>query len=199
MNEILLQSFLIFLFGGCVVGILVGAAMLLKPEQLARFNELASRWISTEKFVVRLDRRRRIEPFVYRNNRLTGAAVLVGAVFVLHTFLFRYNLRIISTFIPQNYWWLSDALVAMLLIGGVLAALVGGIMLIKPSLLRNIEASANHWVCTECISTWFNARYHFIERFILSHHRFYGAFILFVSLYVLVVIGDYLFFGEAKL
>lgn len=194
LNQILLQSALMFFLGGSIMGILVGAAMLFKPEQLMRLNQQVSRWVCTERIVVRLDCRRRIEPFIYRHHRLTGAAVLIGAVFVSHTFLFRYNLRVISTLIPKDYWWLSDALVAMLLIGSLLAALIGGIVLTKPSLLRDIEASANRWICTEHALSWLNNKRHFIERFLFSYHRFFGTLILAASLYVFVVLRYYLFY-----
>ncbi|PPK75451.1 hypothetical protein B0F87_106300 [Methylobacter tundripaludum] len=193
LNQILLQSSLMLFWSGSVVGVLVGVAMLLKPEQLMRLNQQASRWVCTEKIAVQFDCRRRVEPFIYRHHRLMGSAVLIGAVFVLHTFLFRYNLRFISTLIPKNYWWLSDALVTMLLIGSVLAALIGGIVLTKPSLLRDIETSANRWICTEHVSSWINSKHHFIEQFFFRYHRFFGALILTASLYVLVVLRYYLF------
>lgn len=198
-NEVLRQSYLMFLWGGCVVGILVGAIMLLKPEQMMRLNQQVSRWVCTEKLTEQLDRQRRLEPIIYRYHRLAGAAVLIGSVYVLHTFLFRYNLRVISTVIPQDYWWLSDALVATILVGSVMSAMIGGIVLTKPSLLRDIEASANRWICTGHLSSRVNRRYHFIERFFFSYHRFFGVFILFGSLYVLVVLGDYLFYGAGRL
>jgi hypothetical protein len=198
LNQILLQSSLMLFWSGSVVGVLVGVAMLLKPEQLMRLNQQASRWVCTEKIAVQFDCRRRVEPFIYRHHRLMGSAVLIGAVFVLHTFLFRYNLRFISTLIPKNYWWLSDALVTMLLIGSVLAALIGGIVLTKPSLLRDIETSANRWICTERVSSWINSKHHFIEQFFFRYHRFFGALILTTSLYVLVVLRYYLFCGEGE-
>jgi len=195
LNQILLQSSLMFFWGGSIVGILVGVAMLLKPEQLMRLNQQVSRWICTEKIAVTFDCRRRVEPFIYRYHRLMGAAVLIGAVFTLHAFMFRYNLRFISTLIPKNYWWLSDALVTMLLIGSVLAALIGGIVLTKPSLLRDIETSANRWIDTEQASSWINSKHYFIERFFFRYHRFFGALILIASLYVLVALRYYLFCG----
>ncbi|MCF7965305.1 hypothetical protein V3O24_16970 [Methylobacter sp. Wu8] len=195
LNQVLLQSSLMFFFGGSITGILVGVAMLLKPEQLMRLNQQVSRWICTEKIAVQLDCRRRIEPFIYRHHRLMGAGVLIGALFVLHTFLFRYNLRVISTLIPEKYWWLSDALVSLLLIGSLLAALIGGVVLSKPSLLRDIEASANRWVGTEHASSWLNRNHHFIERILFSYHRLFGACILTASLYAFVALRCYLFCG----
>ncbi len=193
LNEILVQLFLIFLWAGCIVGIMVGVAILLKNKQLMSLSRRSSRWDCTEKLTLQLDRQCRLEPFVYRHHRLIGAAVLIGAVFVLHTFLFRYNLRITSALIPQNYWWLLDALVAMLLVGSVLAALIGGIVLTKPSLLRDIETSANRWICTEHLLSRINIRHHFIERFSSSYHLLFGAFTLAASLYVFVVLGYFLF------
>lgn len=192
-NEILLQSFLIFLWGGSIVGILAGVGMFHRPEQLMRFNQQVSRWVDTERMTVKLDRPRWFEPFIYRHHRLVGLGLLIGAVFVLYTFLFSYNVRVISSYIPQDYWWLSDALIAILLVGSMLASLIGIVVLAKPSLLREIEVASNRWICTTRLSTLFNSQYHFAEQFLFQHHRLFGVFILLSSLYVIVLL-DYVLF-----
>ncbi len=199
LTQILQHSYLMFLWGGSVVGILVGAAMLLKPEQLMGLNQPLSRWLDMEKMRVQLDRPRRIEAFIYRHHRLAGAAILSGALFVLHAFMFRYNPRALSMLIPKNYWWLSDALIAIILVSSVLAALMGGMVLTKPCLLRDIEASANRWIDTEQWLTRIGSRHHFSERFVFSVRRFLGVFILLASLYVLIVLGYYLFCGAERM
>lgn len=198
LNDILRQSFLMFLWIGSLAGILVGAGIWLKPEQVMQLNQYFSRWVGSEKIELALDRPRWIERFFYRHHKLVGVGVLLGALGVLYTFLFSYNLRIISAYVPRDYWWLSDALVGMLLIGSGLAALIGTLVLVKPSLLRELEKSSNHWVSTERLQTVFNGMHFSAEQSIIRHHQIAGGAILLGSLYILIVLGYFLFHGEVK-
>ena len=198
LNEILRQSVLMFLWSGSIVGFLVGAGILFKPDQIVLLNQYFSRWVGSGKLGRLLDSQRMTERFFYRHNRLVGSGLLIGALVVLYTFLFRYNLRTISAFIPRNYWWLSDALMGMLLIATVVAALIGIIVLTKPSLLRDVEKSANHWISTEHLLTLFNGMHYSAEQTLIRHNRITGLSIMLGSLYILVVLGYFLFGGIGK-
>lgn len=193
LSDILQQSIVKFLWIGSFAGILVGVGLLFKPQQIAQLNQYLSRWVGSDKLNMVLDRPRWIDRFFYRHHRLLGAGVFAGAMAVLYTFLFHYNLRTISALIPHGYWWLSDALMGMLLIGSIVAALVGLIVLTRPSLLRDIEKSANRWVSTEHLHARFNVMNLSAETSLLRHHRVAGVSILLGSLYVLVVLGYSLF------
>lgn len=197
-NDIFRQSFLTFLWIGSIVGLLIGAGMLFRPQQVIRLNQYVSRWVGSEKFSVMLDRPRWSERFFYRHHKPVGAGVLIGALLILYTFLFSYNLRTISTLIPRGYWWLSDALVAILLVGSALAALIGILILVRPSLLRELEKAANHWVSTERLLTLFNHMNFSAEQSIIRHHKVAGISIMLGSLYILVVLGYFLFRGAVK-
>jgi len=199
LNDILRQSLLAFLWIGSFAGILVGAGIWLKPQQVIQLNQSFSRWVSTEKAEVALDRPRWTERFFYRHHKLVGAGVLIGALVILYTFLFSFNLRTISTLIPRAYWWLSDALVAIMLVGSGLAALIGTLILTKPSLLRDLEKASNRWVSTERFQTMFNGMHFSAEQSIIRHHKIAGVSIMLGSLYILIVLGYFLFPGAAKL
>jgi len=198
-NNFLLQPFLIFLGIAAVLGILTGIGMLLKPEHIVRLNQYFSRWTSTDKFSEQFDRPRWSERFFYRHHRLVGASLFIGAVMVLYTFLFSHNLRKISAAIARDYWWLLDALVALLLIGSVLAAIVGLVVLTKPSLLRDFENAANRWISTDSLQHWLNGMHHSVEQSILQHRKLAGALLIFGSFYILVALGYFLFRGAWKL
>lgn len=197
-NQILRESFLMFLWIGSFAGVAVGVGMWLKPQQVIQLNQYFSRWVGSEKMELALDRPRWIERFFYRHHKLVGAGLLIGAVAVLYTFLFSYNLRTISALIPRGYWWLADALVGMLLLGTALAALIGMLVLARPSLLRELEKASNHWVSTERFKIMFNGMHLAAEQSIIRHHRIAGASILFGSLYILIILGYFLFQGQGK-
>ncbi|MCX7175590.1 MAG: hypothetical protein NT159_17020 [Proteobacteria bacterium] len=187
-----------FLWIGSAIGVFVGAGLLFNPQQVLKLNQYSSRWVGAGHFGQMLDRPRWTERYFYRHSRVVGAGLFVGALIVLYTFLFSYNPRTISAFVPRDYWWLSDALIGMILVGGILSAMVGIIVLAKPSLLRDIEKSANHWVSTERLLALFNNMHFSAEQSILRHPRLAGVSILLGSLYILVVLGYFLFRGAWK-
>ena len=197
-NEILVRSFLMLACAGSVVGLLIGVGLLFKPERIAALNQRLSHWVSTRKIEAHLDRPRWTERFFYRHHRVTGSVLLLGAIFILYTFMFRYNARKIPAFIAPGNWWLLDALAGMLLVGSVVAALVGIIMLTKPSLLRDIETSTNRWISTEGLMKFFHTMRHSSDQFILRHRKVAGALIIAGSVFILVVLGPMLWRGGWK-
>jgi len=200
LNDILQQSILEFLWISSFAGILVGTGLLLRPKQLAQLNQYFSRWIgNADALGLVLDRPRWIERIVYRYHRAVGVSVTICSLLVLYTFLFSYNLRTISTYVPRDYWWLSDALMSIMLIGTLLAAVVGLIVFVRPSLLRDIEKSLNRWFSTEHLLAFFNGMYGSAEQSLFRHNRVAGISVLLGSCYVLIVLGYFLFWGTGKL
>ena len=198
LNQIVRHSLVMFLWCGSFVGILIGAGILFRPQKVVQLNQYFSRWVGADKLEMMLDRPHWTERYFYRHNRVVGALVSVGSMGVLYTFLFHYNLRTLSALIPRPYWWLSDALMGMLLVGSVLAALIGVLVFLRPSVLREIEAFANRWISTERLVTTFNGMHYSAEQTIMRHNRIAGISITLGSLYIVVVLGYYLFRGTVK-
>lgn len=199
LTKVLLQSSLVFLWGGCLFGFLIGAGMILRPGYLVNLNQICSHWVSTEKISEQIDQPRWTERLFYRHHKLVGVSVIVGSTMVLYTFLFSANLRNISQYIPRDYWWLSDALIGMLLAGNMPAAIVGIIVLLKPSLLRDLEKSTNRWISTEQLLTLFNGMHFSAEQSLLRHNRITGAAIMLGSLYTILALGNILFWRAGGL
>jgi len=198
LNEILRESFITFLWVGSILGILVGVAMWLRPKELGKLNRQCSRLVSSDTVATIMDKSRLTERFFYRHHQLVGAGILIGSLVVLYTFLFSFNVRTISTLIPNAYWWLTDALVAILLVGSILAALVGLLVLLKPSLLREVEHLANRWVSTDKMLTVVNRMNFSVEESMLRHNKIAAASIIAGSLYIMVILGHFLFRGSVK-
>lgn len=195
-RDVLLRSFLILLCAGSIAGVLIGAGILLKSERIVFLNQYFSRWISANKIQEQLDRPRWTERFFYRHHRLVGGVLFVGAIFVLYVFLFGSRTRRIYAAITPGNWWLMDALMGGLLGGSVLAALVGIIVLAKPSLLREIEKSANRWISTEGVVRFFDGIRNYFDQQILRHRKIAGVFMIIGGLYILIVLGPFLWRGD---
>ena len=197
-KDILVRFFVAMLCGGSVFGFLVGVGLLLKPGRIALLNQYFSRWFSADKMTEQLDRSRSTEHFLYRRHRLVGGALFVGAMFVLYIFLFSYNVRRMSTATTSGYWVLMDALVAILLIGAVLAGLVGIVVAARPSLLREIERSTNRWFAMEGIVRFFNSIRYSPDQQILQRRKIAGIVVIAASLYILIVLAPFLWQGGWK-
>jgi hypothetical protein len=169
--------------------------MLLKPERILSLNQYFSRWVGTQQLNEQLDRPRWIERYFYQHHRLVGSFLLIGAIFILYVFMFSYGMQKFSAALPSVTRGLWMALSGMLLVGGVVAALVGIIVLTRPSLLRDIEHASNRWISTEGMGKFFDGMNYSVDRQILRHRKIAGVFMILGGLYVLIVIGQLLWRG----
>ena len=194
LSDILLRSFLFFVGGGCVFGLLLGLGMVFRPHIVLRLNQYASKWVSTAKFTHPLDRIFRVERFVYRHHKPLGLLVVGGALYVLYVFLFNFDQKatisvLSNSMSPSLAAWLLEAMVVALVAGSVFAAIVGAFLLLRPSLMRGFETSANRWRATDETIMRLEVMRDFPDRFIARHIRGVGVLVVIGSLYVLSVFG----------
>jgi hypothetical protein len=196
LNEIAWHSFLIFLCIGSGAAVAVGIGMLLMPKKMERINQFMARWIDTDRMETVLDKPRWTERYFYRHHRLTGAFLLAGAVFVLHAFLFAKTKEKISVLFNGDIYGFLDALSAIFIIGSVVAALIGATMLGRPSMLREFEAAANHWISTDRALCFFNNMHFSAERLMMRYRKIVAAFLVLGGLYSLLILGKLLWAGQ---
>jgi hypothetical protein len=198
-NDIVWLSFLLFIWSGSVAAILIGISMLIAPGKTTEINRYFSRWFSTHKGEEVLDRPRWLERHLYRYHRLVGVALLAGSLFVLHAFLLRPIRQKISSLPINDVLDLLDAGVALFVIGGVVGAIVGGIMLFKPSLLRDIEAASNRWTSSKELMDAFNRTHMMLDPSLSGRRTWIAAILILGGGYVLVRLGTVLLVGKWQL
>lgn len=197
-NDILLQAFLVFLFVGCVTSLFVGIGMLFKPDGVARLNQRLSRWISTDKLEEDLDRPHWTERVFYRHHRLLGVVLLGSAIFFLLA-IFPKAPLLTALLRDRATGWLPVTMVWILLAATVLAAVVGTVVLVRPSLLRKFERASNRWIPTDGILKSLNSPHYSLEQHAIRHMRFVGLLVFLGSSYAAAVLGYFLFSGMWKL
>lgn len=197
-KEILVQFLVALLCIGSLAGLLMGIGMLLKPEQLARINKRLSHWVGTDKITEPLDRPRWMERVVYRHHRLVGGLLLAGSVFILYTFLFSYNARKITGALGAQYWGLLDAVLAFFIVLSAIAALIGIIVFIRPSALRELEKLSNRWVATDKAAKSLDRMIHSFDEHVHRRRQVWGVFLVAGSLYILYALGKFLWAGGLK-
>jgi len=195
---ILSDAALIFLVGGAVVAILVGAWMLVNPVSLYRFNDYMNRWFSTRKAARPLMVPRNIDPFIYRHHRIIGTVVVLGSVYVLYALIFEMRpaeLRalFLGSTSPAHPWaWAVMGLVVALGAGALLALVVGIYLLIRPSLLKGMEQWSNRWMTVRRATRVFDIMRQGPEPFIARHPRAVGIAIVLGGLYTLAGLYSYM-------
>ncbi len=198
LSEIAWHSILIFLWIGSGIAFFVSMAMLIAPEKAARLNRFFTYWIDTHRVEDILDRPRWTERFVYRYHHLTGTALFCGSTLILYRFLLHPPRKHLALLLASDTYGLVEAAVAILVIGAVLGAALGLIMFAKPSVLREIEALANHWVGTEKWFRTLNQMHPSLDRFMLRS-RIASFILLIVSAYVVLTLGSLLLTGNWRL
>ena len=133
-----------------VVVLVIGVLITIAPRLVIRIGEFMNRWISTDEMFHRLDAPRPTERWFYRHHRLAGALLILGAAYVIYTFLFVFNLKEISRDIllfrsrVVTEWLLSS--MEFLNVGfGAIAVIIGAVIFLRPSLIKGIEQRANRW------------------------------------------------------
>ncbi|MFN7085115.1 MAG: hypothetical protein ACK4N4_00640 [Burkholderiales bacterium] len=189
--EVLRSGFVAVLLLGCVASLAYGVWLLLQPEQALRFNRRVSAWVSTEKVVQTLDQPHSIERIVYRYHRIYGALLLAGGLFTLYVMAAGRWSRDVRSALGLGEWsWLvGDVTSALMVIIGILATALGIVIVIRPSLLRGIEARLNRWIATDQDLQPLDSVHDAPDRFAARHARAVAVLIVAGSLYVLVALA----------
>lgn len=146
----LAQGLLASLLAGLVLALVVSALLLTRPRTLLELNRRLSRWVDTQGALRALERPLMLERLFYRHHRALGVAIVLGAGYVLWQWAFGFDRAALSGLLDPSWRnngldWIVPA--AELLVVGlhVLVLAVGGVILLRPSLLKGLEKAVNRW------------------------------------------------------
>lgn len=191
----LLESLVMFLIVGSLVGMAVGALLVLRPQSLQRAGQLFNRWVSTRKLDQSLERSISIDPWFYRYRRAASALTLLGACYVLYFFTVSMDRAHVIGELSSHFnypsafiGWLLDALVLSALLGALFAAFVSLSLLLRPSVLRDFEEGANRWLSLRRGLKPMEIPRQNVDEFVLQHGRQAGILLVLGSLYTVVLL-----------
>lgn len=195
----LLRSLAIFLIFGSVAGLVAGALLLWRPEWLARLSKQANRWVSTRQMGRSLGQSINIDRWFYRYARLSGGLLLAGAIYIIYMLVAHFKRAELLASLAKMHLLqpillepLLDTLVLMLLAGALLALLVSLFLILRPSLLREMELGVNQPVSLrESLKPMEIQRADF-DHLVFRHVQKAGLFLLCGSIYTLVVLTHWL-------
>jgi hypothetical protein len=146
----LMQGLAVALVLGLLLAFFVGVMLLARPRTLFALNQRLSRWIDTRGVFSALDQPRHLERFFYRHHRILGAAVMLGASYVLWQWAFHYDRAGVVALLGQRWLsagldWIAPALEVALVGLHFAIFAVGVVIFFRPSLLKGVERTANRW------------------------------------------------------
>ncbi len=189
---------------GNVLAAIVGLIMIIAPTRLASWSRVPNRWVSTKAATDPLDQMRNIDGHIMSRPKLAGIIMLVGAGFILIEGLFfvqRIGVdeggRLLSAFfggsqLASGAWealWLS--LLVFLLMGALLALVVGALAVFKTDLLQRVSQYANRWVSTSGGVKALDVPDYRFDGFVGNRPRLWGVLIVLFAAYALVVLFSF--------
>lgn len=194
-DAVLVRSMVLFLLLGSVAGLFAGAALLLRPDLMSFVSSLANRWVSTRQLSHPLVRFISLDSWFYRNNRLSGALIMLGAIYVVYFFTAAFDKSGVlnnvfkNTFIPTALMaGLVDALVLACLMGAVFAAMISLFLVFRPSMMREFEQRANQKTSLRQVLKPLESQRNGLDQYVFQNTRLAGLLILTGSCYTLVVL-----------
>ena len=181
--ELLITTSALALLGALVLLLALataaGAAIAIRPALMDRLRALADRRIDTEHVAGALDRPRDADRWFYRYHRAYGVVVIGLAVFLLYFLAFGYHSPAwVSAFGADH-----RELVAMIIevarivlwLTSIAAIIVGTVVFVRPSALKNVERWANRWLSPRRISRDLDREYHPADTWASKHPRLAGT------------------------
>jgi len=191
-NKMLFHAMLLFLMIGSIVGLFVGAALVLRPAWLLYASRHANRWIAMPSITNLLDQVVKVDRWFYRHHQASGISLLAGAVLLIYFFTARFDkLSLLAglsrklPISPELTEVLLDTAVFSILLGAAATLIISLFLLIRPSMLRGFEQNANQWISMNSALKPFELSRVGFDEYVFQNVQMTGVLLLFASLYAL--------------
>ncbi len=192
------------LVAGNFFALIIGILMLAVPHRLEALFKVSDRWVSTKRSFEPLDLMHDTDRRVLRYPRVLGGILVIGSIFILiRGGVFaagmsaaeggRLLARVFGGKLPSAAWevlWLS--LIAFLLLGALLALVLGILSFYRMETLKRWSAVANRWVATQHLFEPLDTPNYTLNKIVHEKSRLWGALITVFALSALVALFWYL-------
>ncbi len=133
-----------------IVGIALGVGLIVRGARTLRFLGTLNRWISMRNTLKPMEEPHDIGRTVYGHRRWFGAAFAVGGAFAVFMLLTRIEVVAVVAVLGRNgppvvLDWIVESLRWILVVGGVLAVVIGTMLVASADALRALETRVNKW------------------------------------------------------
>lgn len=197
----MLYYLVVLLIFGNVFALAVGVLMLAAPQQLSALFKFSNRWISTRKVTRPLEIPRATDGIVLRYPRALGAILLASAALILikgTIFITGISAADGGKMLAHLYgdanfsrgmWeslWIS--LIAFIVLGAVMAIVVGLMSLFQLGKLQHAAESINRWVSTRQLTKPLDTPHYHLDKMVVAQPRVWGGVITALALFSALVL-----------
>jgi len=192
LSEILFDASYTFIIVGTFIALFLGLGLLLAPAATLKFNEKINTRFSLREKTKKIETSIHSEPFFYKYSKISGAILVIGSLFVLYT-LATFNLYSLIPYLPKTtsasvwQWLLRSGQIFFYLTSGF-SFIFGLIIFIRPSMVKNFEQAANHWVSTRKHFSKMSNDINLANKLVNTYPRGFGLFITLFSFIVLFLL-----------
>lgn len=192
LTEILVDASYTFIIIGTFIALIVGLGLIFAPVITLKFNEKINTRFSMRKATKKIETAIKSEPFFYKHSKVSGAILVAGSLFVLYT-LTIFNAYTLIPHLPKSIspvaWeWIIESIQIFFYITCSFIFVFGLIVFTRPSLVKNFEQAANHWISTRRGFSKMTEDINITNKFVNTYPRLFGAFITIFSLIVLFLL-----------
>ena len=189
LSEILFDASLLFIISGTLIGLILGLGLIFAPTLTLKFNEKINTRISLREKTKVIETPIKSEVFFYKHSKISGAILVIGSLFVLYT-LATFNAYTLIPHLPKSIsppaWeWIIQSAQIFFFITCSFILIFGLIVLIRPSLVKNFEQVANHWISTRKGFSKMSTDIDITNKLVNTYPRAFGGFLTIFALIVL--------------
>ena len=196
-----LYYLVLLLIAGNLFAFFIGVLMLVAPQKLGGVFSFANRWISTRAMTKPLATPHQTDRTLLRYPRILGAILLVSAALIL----IKGTIFISAVSIPEGgrliarlysgvafssgVWeliWIGTIIV--ILLGAVLALVVGLMALFQLGTLRGWAETVNRWVSMRQASKPLETPHYPLDNLVRTQPRLWGGLITLLALFSAIVL-----------
>lgn len=184
--QLLLSSFLVFLLAGSLLGLLIGAGLLVQSTATLRFIRWMNSWVSTRQAFRPLELPVQVAQGA-ASTRWFGAVLVALGAYTTVILIAAIDVNGITALLKVDARY-SLAAIAIhaakwtLVLGGIMAVVTGIMLLFFPRAWRSVEARANRWYSTGNFEGSEDTVYMSLDRVVEAFPRASGGLILALSL-----------------
>ncbi len=196
--QLLLPTLLIFLFIGSIFAIVIGAGLVLRGKAMFRYFGSLNRWVSTSEGMNKVDASYNIERIMHRQRRLLGVVFLALAALSFVVLVAKFDAVVLASIFARRFPSIAVELVAeslkwILIIGDVLAIVVGATLILIPDVLAKVEARMNTWYAPPANGKDPDTMHLTLDTWAQAHPRAAGWIIIVLAAFVVVNLGVLIF------
>ena len=195
--DILEATFFNIIIVGTALSMLYGFWLVIHPQSAISFSNKINKGFSMRQATKPLETPISIERWFYRNAKLTGALLMLGAAYLFYLLFWTLDLEKLTYVMPGlnplTWEWLLTSFQIFFAVASIAVFLMGFVVLLRPSLLKPLEESANTWISTRQKMQFMSENVSRTDQLLARFPRQLGAVILIAGAIVLINMDKFKF------